>query len=217
MGNHTIQVGDIFDWQVSRRGFLGIDAAALSGLALNTIPFAPRVRDSTSPVRDNANLPPVNFDREVFTLYEQCVWRCGLRAKIKDGKVYKLDGNPYHPHSNRMLCPRGQAGVVILYDSDRVQFPMIRTGDQGGGLWKRISWDEALNYTAQKMQWLKQQFGAGSIEFSSTHNLAQTQFENLLTAFGSPNYGTGDKKLATVFDRFRRACYHFGTNTVRVW
>ena len=26
--------------------------------------------------------------------------------------------------------------------------------------------------------------------FSSTHNLSQVQFENLLDAYGSPNYGT---------------------------
>jgi thiosulfate reductase / polysulfide reductase chain A len=95
-----------------------------------------------------------------------------------------------HPHSNGMLCPRGQAGVATLYDPDRLRFPMVRAGDRGSGLWKRVTWDEALDYTAQKMQALKQQSGAESTVFSSTHNLAQTQFENLLHAFGSPNYGT---------------------------
>ena len=191
MSDREIKVGDIFDWEMSRREFLGMGAVALGGLALSSVPFAPWLfGNSASPSRGNAYLPPVNFDREVFTLCEQCVWRCGLRAKVKDGKVYKLDGNAHHPHSNGMLCPRGQAGVATLYDPDRLRFPMVRAGDRGSGLWKRVTWDEALDYTAQKMQALKQQYGAESMVFSSTHNLAQTQFENLLRAFGSPNYGT---------------------------
>ncbi|MCL4393960.1 MAG: molybdopterin-dependent oxidoreductase [Chloroflexi bacterium] len=191
MRDREIKVGDIFDWQVSRREFLGLSTAALGGLALSSVPLAPWLLGSGTPAsRGNANLPPVTFDREVYTLCEQCVWRCGVRAKIKDGKVYKLDGNPNHPHSNGMLCPRGQAGVATLYDPDRLSFPMMRAGDRGSGLWKRISWEDALDYTAQKMQAIKQQFGAETMVFSSTHNLAQTQFENLLRAFGSPNYGT---------------------------
>ncbi len=186
MGDREIKIGDVFTWEMSRRQFLGLSAAAVGSLALGAVPFSQAL---VAPPRD-AHLPPVKFDREVFTLCEQCVWRCGLRAKVLDGKVYKLDGNPNHPHSNGMLCPRGQAGIAALYDPDRLQFPMMRAGDRGSGLWKRVSWDEALNYTAQKMLSLKQQFGAESMIFSATHCLAQSQFENLLRAYGSPNYGT---------------------------
>lgn len=186
MSDHEIKVGDVFHWEMSRRKFLGLSAAALGALAVGAMPFGL----ARPELAHASHLPPTEFDREVFTLCEQCVWRCGLRAKVLDGKVYKLEGNPNHPHSNGMLCPRGQAGIASLYDPDRLQFPMMRAGDRGSGLWKRVSWDEALNYTAQKLQSLKEQFGAESMVFSSTHNLAQTQFENLLRAFGSPNYGT---------------------------
>jgi thiosulfate reductase/polysulfide reductase chain A len=37
---------------------------------------------------------------------------------------------------------------------------------------------------------IKQQYGPEAMIFSSTHNLSQIQFENLLNGFGSPNYGT---------------------------
>lgn len=185
-----IRVGQVFEWKISRRKFLGMSAAGAGMLALSSLPIPqaeaapPRTRWYATP------MPPTKFDREVWTLCEQCVWRCGLRAKVIDDKVYKLDGNPYHPHSNGMLCPRGQAGVATLYDPDRLQFPMVRAGDRGSGMWRRVTWEEALDYAAGKMQALKQQYGAESMIFSSTHNLAQTQFENLLRAFGSPNYGT---------------------------
>jgi thiosulfate reductase/polysulfide reductase chain A len=53
-----------------------------------------------------------------------------------------------------------------------------------------VSWDEALDYTAERMLEIKRTYGPEAMVFSSTHNLSQVQFENLLYAFGSPNYGT---------------------------
>jgi thiosulfate reductase / polysulfide reductase chain A len=129
-------------------------------------------------------------EQEIYSLCEMCVWRCGLRAKVKDGRVYKLEGNPDHPHSLGKLCPRGQAGLMTAYDPDRILYPLIRAGDRGSGLFRRATWDEALDYVAAKMQQIKQESGPEAMVFSSTHNMAQTQFENLLHAFGSPNYGT---------------------------
>lgn len=192
MNQRQAKEGQVFRWKVSRRQFLGIGAMAAGALTVSAMPFAPqRPAAATERVaRGLSDQPPVHFEREVYTLCEQCVWRCGLRAKVYQGKVYKLDGNPYHPHSNGMLCPRGQAGIATLYDPDRLQFPMVRAGERGSGLWKRISWDEALDYAARQLLFLKQTYGAESMIFSSTHNLAQVQFENLLRAYGSPNYGT---------------------------
>ena len=189
MGDNEIQVGDTFHWDVSRRQFLAMSAAAVGALTVGAIPFTQN--SHAKPVRSqNSHTPPTKFDREVYTLCEQCVWRCGLRAKVVNGQVYKLDGNANHPHSNGMLCPRGQAGIASLYDPDRLQFPMIRAGDRGSGMWKRVTWKEALDYVAGKLQAIKQNFGAEAMVFSSTHNLSQVQFENLLRAYGSPNYGT---------------------------
>jgi thiosulfate reductase/polysulfide reductase chain A len=119
-----------------------------------------------------------------------CVWRCGLLAKIKDGRVVKLDGNPEHPHSKGRLCPRGQAGIATTYDPDRVLTPLVRVGARGEGKFRKASWEEALDIVAENMLKIKQRYGPEAMIFSSTHNLSQTQFENLLYGFGSPNYGT---------------------------
>jgi thiosulfate reductase/polysulfide reductase chain A len=37
---------------------------------------------------------------------------------------------------------------------------------------------------------IKEKYGAEAMVFSSTHNLSQLQFENILNGYGSPNYGT---------------------------
>lgn len=174
---------------ISRRDFLKLTAAAavtlgdLGRLGIGRRP-APRSTGTGAP------LPPVEFDREVYTLCEMCVWRCGVHAKVKDGQVFKLEGNPFHPHSRGMLCPRGQAGVATLYDPDRLLYPLVRSGPRGSGKWRRVGWGEALDYVAARMQEIKDRYGPEAMVFSTTHNLIQTQFENLMKSFGSPNYGT---------------------------
>ena len=124
------------------------------------------------------------------SMCEMCVWRCGLLAKVQNGRVVKLEGNPDHPHSKGKLCPRGQAGLMNTYDPDRVLNPLIRVGNRGEGLFRKASWDEALDMVSKNMLDIKQKYGAEAMVFSSTHNLSQPLFENLLNAFGSPNYGT---------------------------
>jgi thiosulfate reductase/polysulfide reductase chain A len=177
--------GEVFTWRPSRRQFVGAvsalaGAATLSGLAGSRGEVSAAAPASTGSVGA----------KEVFTLCEMCVWRCGVVAKVKDGRVVKLEGNPNHPHSRGVLCPRGQAGLALTYDPDRLKYPMMRVGERGSGRWRRVTWDEALQFVADQMQSIKQNFGPQAMIFSSTHNLVQTQFENLLTAFGSPNYGT---------------------------
>ena len=76
------------------------------------------------------------------------------------------------------------------YDPDRVLTPLIRVGKRGEGKFRQASWDEALDMVAENMLKIKNKYGAEAMVFSSTHNLSQPLFENLLYGFGSPNYGT---------------------------
>ena len=50
------------------------------------------------------------------------------------------------------LCAKGTAGLALLHDHERPQYPMIRTGPRGAGQWRRASWDEALEYVADKLK-----------------------------------------------------------------
>ena len=180
--------------QLTRREFLSLGAGAVAAMAfykLDIVNMPPEEANAPAPMplQDDA-YPPTHFDREVYTLCEQCVWRCGVRAKVIAEQVYKLEGNGFHPHSRGMLCPRGQAGVATLYDPDRLKYPLIRSGPRGSGQWRRAGWDETLDYVAARMQEIKTKYGSEAMVFSSTHNLVQVQFENLLKAYGSPNYGT---------------------------
>ncbi len=170
---------------ISRRDFLKLGAATASAVALGQM-LPPRVAQAA---REAGHLN-TDGDGYVPSMCEMCVWRCGLLAKVKNGRVVKLEGNPEHPHSRGNLCPRGQSGLMNTYDPDRVLTPLIRAGKRGEGLFRQASWEEALDLVASNMLKIKETYGPEAMVFSSTHNLSQVQFENLLYAFGSPNYGT---------------------------
>jgi thiosulfate reductase/polysulfide reductase chain A len=169
----------------SRRDFLKLSGASIGALAVGALLPAPAAEAAR-----RAGLLNAAGDGIIPTMCEMCVWRCGVFAKVKDGRVVKLEGNPAHPHSKGKLCARGQAGLMNTYDPDRVLTPLVRVGNRGEGKFRQASWDEALDIVARNMLDIKQKYGPEAMVFSSTHNLSQTQFENLLYAFGSPNYGT---------------------------
>ncbi len=63
-----------------------------------------------------------------------CPAACGLLVKCRDGRPIKLEGNPGHPLSRGGLCGPGQASILGLYDSKRLQGPL-----RGG---QATTWDE---------------------------------------------------------------------------
>ncbi|MBI4820428.1 MAG: molybdopterin-dependent oxidoreductase [Deltaproteobacteria bacterium] len=164
---------------MQRRTFLKITGAALFGgaAASGLIPLT----------RRNAVASDVKPDRVVPTFCELCFWKCGLLAYVKDEQVYKLEGNPLHPLSNGKLCPRGTAGVGALYDPDRLKKPLIRTKrPDGQDQWREASWQEALDYTAQRLTEVKAKYGASSIALFS-HGHGGAFFKTLIKAMGSTN------------------------------
>ncbi len=170
---------------ISRRDFLKAGGATVGAFVLGQF-IPPQVAEAAR----LSGMLDTTSSGYIPSMCEMCVWRCGLLAKIVDGRVVKLEGNPQHPHSNGELCPRGQSGLMNTYDPDRVLTPLIRVGKRGEGLFRKASWEEALDMVAENMLSIKKNYGAEAMMFSTTHCLSQAQFENLLNAFGSPNYGT---------------------------
>jgi thiosulfate reductase/polysulfide reductase chain A len=123
---------------------------------------------------------------KVATNCEMCFWRCGVLAEVADGKVLKLEGNPDHPLTRGRLCARGNAGTQLLYDPDRLKYPMLRAGKRGEGKFQRITWDQALDFFAARLTELKKKYGPESVAFFP-HGVASGFFSILMKAFGTPN------------------------------
>lgn len=167
---------------ISRRDFLKYTSMAAAGTAVSLSDaelFSHLFAMAPKPGGKVSYIP---------TYCEVCFWNCGAVAAVVDGKVKKLEGNPYDPRSRGKLCARGNAGIGQLYDEDRLKHPMIRTGNRGDGNYREASWDEALNYVAEKMTKIKDVYGPESIAFMM-HGGITTHLMNLGKAFGSPNFG----------------------------
>lgn len=98
-----------------------------------------------------------------------CSPACGLQATVQDGVVRFIEGLPGDNHGEGHLCGKGAAGAQLLYDPDRLKYPMKRTNpakgfDQDPG-WVRITWQEALDTIAEKMKSTVDTYGTESLLF----------------------------------------------------
>lgn len=124
--------------------------------------------------------------RAVATFCEMCFWRCSGLAYVRDGKLWKFEGNPIDPQSRGRLCPRGTGAVGTYYDPDRLRQPLLRKGERGKEQWAAVSWDEAFNYIAEKMKTIKAAHGAESIAMFN-HGIGARFLRHVLNSYGCTN------------------------------
>ena len=59
--------------------------------------------------------------------------------------------SPSIPDMNPRGCNKGVQHSQVMYEKDRILYPMKRAGKRGEGRWKRVSWSEAATEVAQKI------------------------------------------------------------------
>ncbi|HYK82564.1 MAG TPA: molybdopterin-dependent oxidoreductase [Gemmatimonadales bacterium] len=98
-------------------------------------------------------VPPENEVPGIATYYattcRECAAGCGLHAKVREGRVVKLEGNPESPINQGRLCARGLAAVQGLYNPDRVTDPLARGPD---GAWQKLTWEDAVGRLRTKLK-----------------------------------------------------------------
>ncbi|MCI0482045.1 MAG: molybdopterin-dependent oxidoreductase, partial [Candidatus Dadabacteria bacterium] len=125
--------------------------------------------------------------RIIPTSCQICYWGCGVHAHVVDGKIWKLTGNPGDPLCEGRLCPRGTAGVGMIYDPDRLRKPLIRKNSRSGQEFVDTSWENALDEAAKRLISVRDRYGPESIAVI-THGKPGHFFEHLGRSIGSPNY-----------------------------
>ncbi len=89
-----------------------------------------------------------------------CEAQCGLIATVEDGRLLKLRPDKEHPLSQGFSCPKGIAMTDVQNDPDRVLHPLRRTTDGG---FEQVSWDEALDDIASRLQGVLAEHGSDSV------------------------------------------------------
>jgi anaerobic selenocysteine-containing dehydrogenase len=99
----------------------------------------------------------------IRTVCGDCHAGCGIRVHVKNGKAVKIEGDPYHPWNQGMMCAKGLAYLQTIYHPNRITHPIKRMGERGEGKWQKISWDEALDTIASKYKKIQEKYGPYSI------------------------------------------------------
>ncbi len=73
-----------------------------------------------------------------------CPDACAVIARVRDGRLTDVRGNPAHPVTNGFLCAKLARAPARVYASDRILHPLRRVGPKGAGEFRRIGWDEAI-------------------------------------------------------------------------
>lgn len=132
------------------------------------------------------------MEKEICSLCFMCPTRCPIKVTVDKDRVTFLEGNSHVPGMAGSLCPRGVSGAALLNDEQRVQQPMIRTGERGSGQWRKAGWDEALDYIADKLKKIIDKHGAQSIAMGERVQVSTHVSQTFMQAIGSPNHFTHD-------------------------
>jgi tetrathionate reductase subunit A len=150
---------------LSRRRVVAAGAALAGGALAGGLPLA-----AADPERRGAVLAssrpdgPYELGDPANTLYSaclQCNTGCGIKCKLQDGVLTKIDGNPYNPWTllphldyatpmeiaqavDGSICPKGQAGLQTAYDPYRLRRVLKRAGRRGEDRWVSIPFEQAV-------------------------------------------------------------------------
>jgi len=131
-------------------------------------------------------------ERAVVTTCAYCGVGCTFRAEMRGEQLVRMvpwkDGKANHGHS----CVKGRFAWGYANHRDRITSPMIRESiDQP---WREVGWDEALEFTAARLNAIKARHGAralGGITSSRCTNEETFLVQKLVrVGFGSNNVDT---------------------------
>jgi len=136
--------------------------------------------------------------------YQRC---CNFNVYVKEGIVWREEQAGTYPQTNASVpdfnprgCQKGACWSERMYDASRLRHPLERVGERGAGLWKRISWEDALRKIADRcvdalstegpeaILW-DEGSGGSNIGVQRTHALLDTPILDLDSEFGDHHPG----------------------------
>ena len=135
--------------------------------------------------------PPEDFSPGIATWYNtvcsMCSAGCGITVRTREGRAKKIEGNPSHPVSQGRLCARGQAGLQVLYNPDRVTTPLQQTGERESGDWLPLTWTEGLAQLSGRLGELSSSGQGGTVCLLSKGQRGHMHglFEQFMAEIGS--------------------------------
>lgn len=139
----------------------------------------------------------------IQTTCRLCLVRCGMLVETHDessvtgdnalpnskpGDIIKFIGDRDHPLSKGYLCIKGKASQDMMESPNRVIYPQKRVGERGSGKWQRVSWDEALDDIATRINAIIEEHGSRAVSVQALPPKEYYAYELFLEAINSPTF-----------------------------
>jgi anaerobic selenocysteine-containing dehydrogenase len=105
-----------------------------------------------------------------------CPDTCGLLVEVDGARAVKVTGDPEHPYTRGMLCPKMLHYEETVHSPLRLTTPLIRSGAKGSGAFRPISWEAAIAEIAERWHAIIGSYGAEAIlpySYAGTMGLIQ--------------------------------------------
>jgi len=164
-------------FEITRRGFLKATGATVGALSLSH-----ELLDFKNWASASAEAPITRIP----TFCNGCGNRCGIFAFVKNGRLWKIEGNPEANGNLGVICPKGHGYLHDLYNPHRLKGPLKRAGDH----FESIPWEQAYKEIAEKINLILMDAGPQSIFWVNYPQSNHMYALRLMHALGSPHYFT---------------------------
>ncbi len=117
------------------------------------------------------------------TCPHDCPDTCALLVTVEDGVATEVKGDPDHPTTAGVLCTKVSRYTERTYAPDRLLYPLRRTGKKGEGKFERISWEQALDEIAARLQPLAATEPESILPYSYAGTMGLVQGDSMSSRF----------------------------------
>lgn len=123
-----------------------------------------------------------------------CRSRCGSETVVRGNRVISIEPLRDHP-TGGALCAKGRASPEMVHSPERLRTPLRRISPKGAPKpeWEEISWEDALDEVASRLDDIREAEGAAAVAFAITTPSGTPMVdsfewvERFVRCFGSPN------------------------------
>lgn len=141
-----------------------------------------------------------------------CYDTCGILARVRNGRIIEVHGDPQHGYTRGKLCAKGYCYIRRVYSKERISHPLRQLG-RCTGRWQEITWDEALTIISEKILSIKDRYGSTLPiclnKYSGNFGLLNFALEGLFNSIGPTTQVKGSPCWSAGLDA---QCFDFGGN-----
>ncbi len=162
--------------QISRRGFLKGTAvtAGVAGLSLANLSWSERADSKVISVQAT----------KIPSTCNGCGNRCAIFAYVKEGRIWKVMGNPKANGNRGVLCAKGHGYLHEIYNPNRIRSPLKKVN----GRFEPISWDQAYQEISMRINLLLLENGPETIFWVNYPQADHNYALRFMHALRSPHY-----------------------------